>query len=185
MNTEESNRALLRKLVLVAVGMFGFGFALAPLYGKFCEVTGLNRLQQADEVKNTQVDASRTLTVEFDSNVHGTLPWKFTPLEKRLTVHPGQIVQVVYEVKNESDAPVTGQAIPSYGPKVAAGYFKKLDCFCFTQQELAPGQAKRMLVVFVIDPGLPREVNTVTLSYTFFEVEGTRRAGAGAAPTAG
>lgn len=178
MNTAQANRVLLRKLVLVALGMFGFGFALAPLYDKFCEVTGLNRLQQADEVKNTQVDASRTLTIEFDSNVHGALPWKFTPLEKHLTVHPGQIVQVVYEVRNESDASVTGQAIPSYSPKVAAGHFKKLDCFCFTQQALAPGEVKRMPVVFVIDPGLPREVNTVTLSYTFFEVEGTKQAAA-------
>lgn len=178
MNTAQANRVLLRKLALVALGMFGFGFALAPLYDKFCEVTGLNRLQQADEVSNTQVDASRTLTIEFDSNVHGAFPWKFTPMERRLTVHPGQIVQVVYEVRNESDASMTGQAIPSYSPKVAAVHFKKLDCFCFTQQALAPGEVKRMPVVFVVDPGLPREVNTVTLSYTFFEVEGTKRAAA-------
>lgn len=185
MNTAESNRALLKKLVVAAVGMFAFGFLLVPFYNKICEVAGLNALQQPDEVKNTQVDASRTITVEFDSNVRGGLPWRFVSLDKRLTVHPGQIVQAVYEVRNESDAGVAGQAIPSYAPKAAAEYFKKLDCFCFTKQELQPGEVRRMPVVFVIDPALPKDVNTVTLSYTFFEVEGPKRAGAGAAPQKG
>lgn len=185
MNTAESNRALLRKLVLVAVGMFGFGFALVPFYDKICEVTGLNRIQKPDQVANTQVDASRTLIVEFDSNVHGNLPWKFAAQERRMSVHPGQLVQVVYEVRNDSDTTMAGQAIPSYGPKVAAQYFRKLDCFCFAKQELKPGELKRMPVVFVIDPGLPQEVHTVTLSYTFFEVNGTRRAKTAAAPNEG
>lgn len=185
MSTAEANRALLRKLVLAAICMFGFGFALVPFYDKICEVTGLNQLQKPDRVSNTQVDTTRTLTVEFDSNVHGNLPWKFAARERRMSVHPGQLVQVVYEVRNDSNTAMAGQAIPSYGPKVAGQYFRKLDCFCFAKQELKPGEVKRMPVVFVIDPGLPQDVHTVTLSYTFFEVEGTRRAETGAAPKEG
>src|SRR5690606_366332 len=100
------------------------------------------------------------------------LPWTFTPVEKSVQVHPGELKQVTYEIRNRSNRPVTGQAIPSYGPQLAGRYFRKLDCFCFTQQTLAPGEVRRMPVVFVIDGGLPRDVNTITLSYTFFEVEG-------------
>ena len=142
---------------------------------------GLNSVVQRDEVANTQVDASRFLTMEFDANARNELPWTFAPLERSVRIHPGQLVQVTYEVRNDASVPVTVQAIPSYGPQVAAQYFKKLDCFCFTQQALEPGEVRRMPVVFVIDPRAPADLGTVTLSYTFFEVEGTGRKSADAA----
>jgi cytochrome c oxidase assembly protein subunit 11 len=170
----QRNRALLRRLVVVAVGMFGFGFLLVPFYEKICAVTGLRNIARADAVANTQVDASRQVRIEFDSNVHN-MPWRFRPLEPVMTVNPGAVTQAVFEVVNPTDHAVTGQAIPSYGPQYAAQYFRKLDCFCFTQQTLAPGESRRMPVVFVIDPAAPRELRTITLSYTFFEVEGNRK----------
>ena len=171
------NLVMMRKLVIVACAMFGFGFALVPFYKKICEVTGINNVLKADEVANTQVDAARWLTVEFDTNVRDNLPWTFRPLEKSVRFHPGELMQVNFEIRNNSDRAITGQAIPSYGPQVAAGYFKKLECFCFSQQTLQPGEVRRMPVVFVIEDGLPKDVNTVTLSYSFFEVEGTSKKG--------
>jgi cytochrome c oxidase assembly protein subunit 11 len=174
------NRLTLVKLAVVAVAMFGFGFALVPFYKKICEVTGINDLQKADAVVNTQVDESRTLTLEFDANTRSELPWQFRPAERSIKVHPGQLVQVMYEVRNDSDEVITGQAIPSYGPRVAGQYFRKLDCFCFAKQELKPHEVRTMPVVFVIHPDLPEDVNTVTLSYTFFRVEGAGKPSASA-----
>lgn len=167
-----ANQQTLVKLLVVAVLMFGFGFALVPFYRAICDALGLNSVVKADAVANTQVDTGRSLTVEFDTNLRSNLPWTFTPLEKSVRIHPGALTQVTFEIRNRSDHPVTGQAIPSFGPQLAGRYFKKLECFCFTQQTLAPGEVRRMPVVFVVEPGLPRDVNTVTLSYTFFEVEG-------------
>jgi len=153
--------------------MFGFGFAMVPFYRAICDALGLNNVIKADRpLANTQIDTSRLVTVEFDANLRTNLPWTFTPVEKSVRVHPGALTQVTYEVRNRSDRSVTGQAIPSFGPQVAGGYFKKLDCFCFTQQTLAPGEVRLMPVVFVIEPGFPQDLNTVTLSYTFFAVEG-------------
>jgi cytochrome c oxidase assembly protein subunit 11 len=172
MNRDSANRRLSWKLATIACAMFGFGFAMIPFYRQFCEVSGLNNLLQPDaQVRNTQVDASRWLTVEFDANI-GDLPWKFVPLERSIRVHPGEVVQVRYEVQNLSTRPTTGQAIPSYGPEIAQRYFRKLECFCFTKQVLAPGEVRQMPVVFVVDPGLPPDVTTVTLSYKFFELNG-------------
>lgn len=167
------NLVMMRKLVIVACAMFGFGFALVPFYKKICEVTGINNVLKADQVANSQVDASRWLTVEFDANVRSQLPWTFTAIDKRVRFHPGELVQVAFEVRNNSARAVTGQAIPSYGPQLAGRYFKKLECFCFTQQTLQPGEVRRMPVVFVVEKDLPHDLNTVTLSYSFFEVEGT------------
>lgn len=169
MSAAVENRKLLGKLAFIACAMFGFGFALVPIYEKICEATGVNSLLKPDAVKNTQVDTSRWLTVELDANVTN-MPWRFASREKSVRVHPGELVHVMYEVRNHSDRPIVGQAIPSYGPKVAERYFKKLECFCFSKQELNAGEVREMPVVFVIDPALPAEVNTVTLSYTFFEL---------------
>jgi cytochrome c oxidase assembly protein subunit 11 len=169
----QANLLTMRKLVVVAIAMFGFGFALAPFYKKICEVTGINSVIKADEAVNTQVDAARLVTVEFDANLRNALPWTFRPLQARVQIHPGELTTVMYEIRNDSGRAVTGQAIPSYGPQVAARYFKKLECFCFTQQTLAPGEARVMPVQFVIEKGLPDDVRTITLSYTFFEIEGT------------
>jgi len=172
------NRRMLKKLLVVALGMFGFGFALVPFYEKICEVAGLRTLWQPGQVEaaaaNTQVDLTRTVTVEFDSNVR-MLPWTFKPLASSVEIHPGELTQMVYEVRNTLAEPVTGQAVPSYGPRQAAQYFKKLECFCFTQQTLAADEVRQMPVVFVIDPDLPRDIKTITLSYTFFRVDGANR----------
>lgn len=179
MSTVSDNQLMLRKLAVFAVGMFGFGFALVPLYNKICEVTGVNALGKAAAVPaNTQVDYSRQVVLEFDANLRSELPWEFRPLTRKLSVHPGELAQVVYEVRNTSDRPVTGQAVPSYGPALAGGYFKKMECFCFNMQTLQPGEVRQMPVVFVVDPALPSEVNTVTLSYSFFHVSGRDQSGA-------
>ena len=168
-----ANQQTLVKLLVVAVMMFGFGYAMVPFYRAICDAMGLNSVIKADQpLVNTQVETGRLITIEFDANLRSNLPWTFTPVEKSVRVHPGALTQVTYEVRNGSDRPVTGQAIPSFGPQLAGRYFRKLDCFCFTQQTLAPGEVRRMPVVFVIEPGMPQDVNTVTLSYTFFEVEG-------------
>jgi cytochrome c oxidase assembly protein subunit 11 len=170
MDRARDNRRLSRRLGLVALGMFGFGFALVPFYNQICAALGLNSLAQADVV-NTQIDRSRTVTIELDSNAHH-LPWRFRPLVQHVQVHPGELTTVEYEIVNVREAPVTGQAVPSYGPQLAAEYFKKIECFCFTQQTLAAGETRRMPVTFVVDPSLPKSVSSIALSYTFFEVAG-------------
>jgi cytochrome c oxidase assembly protein subunit 11 len=172
MTLPEQNRKLFAKLALVAAGMFGFGYALVPFYYQICAAWGVNTLGEVRaEPSNTQIDASRVVTVEFDANAHG-LPWRFKPLVNHIQVHPGELATVEYEVTNQRSVPVTGQAVPSYGPQHAAEYFKKIECFCFTQQTLAPGETRRMPVTFVVDPKLPKDVNSIALSYTFFEVAG-------------
>jgi cytochrome c oxidase assembly protein subunit 11 len=137
-------------------------------------VTGLRDIDRADAVVNTQVDKSRTIKIEFDTNLRN-LPWDFRALQLAENVHPGEVTQAMFQVVNLTDRPITGQAIPSYGPQQAALYFKKLDCFCFAKQTLQPGEKRAMPVVFVVDPSLPKDVGTITLSYTFFEVEGNGR----------
>ena len=171
-NRNADNRRVLFRLLAVAGLMFGFGYAMVTMYQKFCEVTGINNLLNPDDaLRNSQVDTSRKVTVEFDANLHG-LPWSFKPGQTSVSVHPGELVHVVYRVSNTRNHPVTGQAIPSYGPQLAAAHFRKMECFCFTRQTLGPGESREMPVVFVIDPALPKDVNTITLSYTFFEVAG-------------
>ncbi len=172
------NRVTLRKLLVVTGLMFGFGFALVPFYEKLCDVTGINRIVKRDDHKpaNTQVDTSRSITVEFDANLRSNLPWTFKPLETSVRVHPGEIATVVYEVSNVAGRAVTGQAIPSYGPMLASQFFRKIECFCFEKQELAAGETRQMPIAFVVDPSLPSDVNTITLSFTFFEVAGRAQA---------
>jgi cytochrome c oxidase assembly protein subunit 11 len=168
---QRSNRALLKRLCVVVAGMFAFGFLLVPFYEKICEVTGLRNIARADIAENTQVITGRSVRIELDSNVR-SLPWTFRPHETVVDVHPGEVRQVVYEIANATSRPMTGQAIPSYGPRDAAKYFKKLECFCFAKQTLQPGEVRQMPVVFVVDPKAPADLHTITLSYTFFEVEG-------------
>jgi cytochrome c oxidase assembly protein subunit 11 len=170
--TKRENRRLSWRLAVVAVGMFGFGFALVPFYKQICAAWGVGNIDAPDlKPASTQVDASRTVTIELDSNTHN-IAWSFKPLVSHVTVHPGELTTVEYEVVNVRNVPVTGQAVASYGPQIAGEYFRKLECFCFTQQTLAPGETRRMPVVFIIDPRLPKDVNTIAVSYTFFEVEG-------------
>ncbi len=184
------HRDMLFKLTVVALLMFGFGYAMVPMYRAICEALGVNVLSLAErEVPgmaskakpNTQVDASRQITIEFDANARG--PWAFKPEVRSVEVHPGQLMTVVYEFTNTQNRTMSAQAIPSYAPKQATAHFNKLECFCFEQHTLKPGETKRWPVAFVVDPKLPRDVKTITLSYTFFEVGGKvppAPAGAGA-----
>ncbi len=171
MSLRQENRRLSTRLAIVAAGMFGFGFALVPFYNEICAALGINTIEQRETVANTQVDRSRTVVIELDSNAHN-LPWRFKPLVSHVTVHPGELTTVEYEIANVREAPVTAQAVPSYGPQHAAEYFKKIECFCFTQQTLAAGEVRRLPVTFVVDPKLPRSVGSIAVSYTFFEVAG-------------
>ena len=173
------NRRMLGKLLVVAVLMFGFGYALVPVYRAICEALGINVLSLAEQRRvdaagdrggNTQIDRSRTITVEFDANARG--PWDFKPAVASLQVHPGELATVMYEFRNKQDRTMAAQAIPSYAPKQAMAHFNKLECFCFNQYTLQPGESKQWPVAFVIDPKLPKDVTTITLSYTFFEVGG-------------
>jgi cytochrome c oxidase assembly protein subunit 11 len=167
-----NNRDTLKKLLVITLLMFGFGFALVPFYKKICEVTGVNNLDgSAAPAANTQVDLTRKVTIEFDANANH-LAWQFKPMTNGLSIHPGELTTVMYQVTNTENHAVTGQAIPSYAPKEAAGSFKKLECFCFTQQTLQAHETKQFPVVFVIDPELNKSIETITLSYTFFDVAG-------------
>lgn len=172
-----NNLRMLGKLMLIALLMFGFGYSLVPLYKKICELTGINVLAvqetKAVEATNSQVDKSRTVTVEFDANTQG--PWRFRPMVSSLQVHPGEMAQVVYEVVNTQSRSMEAQAIPSYAPQESAAYFRKLECFCFKQQVLGPNETRQMPVSFYIDPALPKSVKIITLSYTFFEVGGAAK----------
>ena len=170
---DSANYTLLLKFALIAVIMFAFGYLLVPFYERICNATGLRDIDAPDEIGNTQIDASRTVRLELDANV-SKLPWKFRAQTPIVDIHPGQLMNLLYEVENTSDRPMTGQAVPSYGPPRAGLYFKQLECFCFTKQSFAPHERRRMPVVFVVDPKLPKDVNTITLSYTFFEVEGNK-----------
>jgi cytochrome c oxidase assembly protein subunit 11 len=173
--TRQANRQMLVRLGVMALLMFGFGYAMVPFYQKLCQATGITNLLQSNtsqkEVTNTQVDTARWVTLEFDTNTHD-LPWQFRPLQRSVRVHPGAMTQVDFEVRNNSAVAMVGQAIPSYGPKQAQQYVKKLECFCFRRQALAPGEVRQMPVQLVIDSSLPAGINTLTLSYTFFEVKG-------------
>lgn len=171
---KQLNANMLGKLLVIAALMFGFGYALVPIYKQICELTGVNILTPKDisvkEISNSQIDRSREVIVEFDANTQG--PWRFRPTVSSMKVHPGEMTQVLYEVVNKQSYKMDAQAIPSYAPQQAAAYFKKMECFCFKQQTLEANEARQMPVVFYIDPELPKEVKTITLSYTFFEVGG-------------
>ena len=173
------NWRMVTKLGVVVLLMFLFGYALVPIYRSICEALGVNVLSLGEnDVQggarsaraNTQVDTSRTITVEFDANSHG--PWEFHAEKRSVEVHPGEITTVMYDFKNVQDRTMAAQAIPSYAPMQAMPYFNKLECFCFNEYTLKPGESKRWPVVFVIDPKLSKDVRTITLSYTFFEVGG-------------
>ena len=183
-NRLELNRKLLFKLIVIALVMLGFGYALVPVYRQMCEVLGINNLSQQEGNfvqydKNTQVDKTRSITVELDGNSQG--PWRFRPTTRSIQVHPGELATVTYEVVNTQARTVQAQAIPSYAPQSATPHFKKVECFCYRQQTLKANEARQMPVVFYIDPKLPREVKTITLSYTIFEIAGTQAAAPSAA----
>ena len=172
------NARMVGKLLVVAALMFAFGYALVPIYRSICNALGINVLSLSERAvpgnsadkRNTQVDLTRTISVEFDANARGV--WDFKPAQRRLDVHPGEVATVMYEFTNTQSRTMAAQAIPSYAPKQASPHFNKLECFCFNEYTLKPGETKRWPVVFVIDSKLPKDVTTITLSYTFFEVGG-------------
>lgn len=175
MTRRQANRRTLTRFGLLAAAMFGFGFALVPLYDVFCDLTGLNRDAAQALANNTQVDASRTVRVEFVANdglatVQDGAVWRFTAPTAPVRAHPGQLVRVDYELVNLTDRTLTGRAVPSYGPARAGAYFQKIDCFCFREQRLAPGERLTLPVLFVLDRKLPADLPVVTLSYTFFRL---------------
>jgi cytochrome c oxidase assembly protein subunit 11 len=180
MGLRQTNLLMLRKLVVVAFGMFGFGYALVPLYVAICEATGINILALGEKElpgsgnarlatpQNSQLDTSRTITVEFDANARG--PWHFKPMQNSIQVHPGEMATVMYEFQNVQGRTMSAQAIPSYAPQQSGPHFNMVECFCYNQYTLAPGEKKQWPVVFVVDKKLSKDVTTITLSYTFFEV---------------
>jgi cytochrome c oxidase assembly protein subunit 11 len=167
----------MRRLGLAAMAMFAFGFALVPLYDVFCDLTGLNGKTggpiEAAAAASVPIDKSRLVTVEFLATVKSGLPWEFRPVTTKMQVHPGMIYETHYVARNRSDRIVVGQAIPSVAPGSAAKHFNKIECFCFTQQTLAAGEEQQMPIRFMLDPALPAEVSSITLSYTFFETPTT------------
>lgn len=168
-----ANRRVVRRLLLAVAGMFAFGFALAPLYDVLCQITGLNGKTGGRVVvaRPVAVDETRTVTVEFVASLNAAAPWEFAPKVTRMAVHPGQYYQTQFLARNLTGQALTGQAVPSVTPGPAARHFQKVECFCFNRQMFQPGEARAMPVTFMIDPELPPEVRTVTLSYTFFKLD--------------
>tara|TARA_B110000879_G_scaffold192498_1_gene258581 strand:+ start:102 stop:656 length:555 start_codon:yes stop_codon:yes gene_type:complete len=169
----KKKKRLIKKLVVVPIFMFGFGYALVPIYNTMCKQLGINGKTSPDAAavaKAGAVDESRWVTVEFMTMNANGVAWKFKPSIKKVKVHPGEMKRLSYYVENYTDKPMIVQAIPSVTPGLAAKHFKKTECFCFTQQELNAHEAMDMPLLFHLDPELPKEVKTITLSYTLFDV---------------
>lgn len=172
--TRRANKRLIGVLATVAVLMFGFGYVLVPLYDLLCEVTGLNgKTGKTDIVaaEDQQQDVTRLVTVEFTGHTDTGLPWEFRALQKKMQVTPGKLMVAKYYARNTSNETITGQAVPSVAPNRAASHFKKVECFCFSKQTLKPGEAKEMTIRFIVDSRLAKEVDTITLSYAFFNTD--------------
>ncbi|TDR80592.1 cytochrome c oxidase assembly protein [Paludibacterium purpuratum] len=164
-----ANRRLSIKLTLVALAMFGFAWALIPLYRVVCELTGISDMKRD---AGLAAEAVLPVSMRFDATVQPGLPWQIVPMTGSLAVRPGQFVTVMYAITNASRRQVVGQAVPRYLPAAAAGYIKKIDCFCFRRQTFAPGETRRLPVVFVIDRSIPPEIRSITLAYSLFDVGG-------------
>lgn len=172
--TNTTNRKLIVRLLVLTVFMFGFGYALVPLYDTLCVAFGLNGRTAVTDTKTATakgIDETRWVTVQFTSHTAGGLPWTFKPGQDSIRVHPGEIVDAVYIAENKAAVPMVGRATYSVAPSAAAVHFKKTECFCFSNQILDGGESKTMPVRFVVEPDLPAEVRTITLSYSFFNAE--------------
>ncbi len=170
--TETSPAKTIRQLVLVVVGMFGFGFAMVPLYDIMCEITGFNgKTAGKYEAADTQVvDEQRTVTIQFLASNNADMPWEFRPKVRKMTVHPGQMNTAEFYVRNITGDPMVGQAVPSVTPFKAAAYLHKTECFCFEEQQLEQGEGLDMPLRFIVDSNIPKDVKTLTLSYTLFDI---------------
>ncbi len=186
------HRRLVNRLLVAVVAAFAFGFALVPFYDVFCEVTGFNGKTRgkteiargfgigglAKTTPPSHIDRTRTVRVEFTGTVMPGLPWDMRPLTRSLDVNPGDLQHVRYLVRNTSDRPIVGHAVPSVTPGQAAQHFEKIECFCFSQQALGPGEARELPLAFVVKPEVDADVAHITLSYAFFNAEGPTRTGA-------
>ena len=177
-NTPATNTKVIAKLLVTVVAMFGFGFALVPLYDVFCDFTGLNGKtgEQVSSFSSYEADTSREIKVEFLTSLNEYMPWEFKATQDSVIVHPGQPTKIDFLVRNKTDKDMIGQAIPSVAPGLAAKYFQKTECFCFTEQKLKAGEERVMPVVFIVDPSISEDINEITLSYTFFIKPGTEGA---------
>ena len=175
-STDSGKRKTTLLLAGLALGMFGFGFAMVPLYNLLCQVTGVQSVAiRSDIAPAAQVssvaESDRELVVKFDTSVHPNLPWEFEATEQRLLVTPGKMYQVMFKAKNRSSSQVIGQAIPSIVPWQATPYFNKLECFCFNRQLLDGGESADMPLRFIVSPDLPEGINSLTLAYSFLKLE--------------
>ena len=185
---QQQTRTTVGKLTLVAIAMFGFGFLMWPLYNVMCDAFGINgrftdiqngevnteALRKKGKAIAKKVDKTRKVTVQFLASRNENLNWEFRPLQRKIVLHPGEIQEVRYFARNLTGRDVVAQAVPSVSPGKATKYFTKMECFCFTKQTLKPGEAKEMPLRFIVDPGLPKEVSTISLAYTFFDTENRR-----------
>ena len=181
---QKANKRTVRKLSFAAVGMVIFALVGLPaLYTLICDLTGLGGRTgriETEQALAERPDMTRLIKIEFDANVNADLPWEFRPLTRRIEVHPGEVATVSYYAKKLSNRTIIGQAIPAVSPFKVAKYFNKTECFCFSQQKFGPGEDKEMPLRFIVDPDLPKDVNTITLSYTFFD---TKQSGVEEEPT--
>lgn len=174
MNKRKNHQRLLITLTILVLGMFGFGFALVPIYNSLCKSLGINGKTNnqavAYDASKIKVDTSRTVTVEFVATNNAGVPWNFYPKILRVKVHPGEVAKLAFYAENKTDHKMTVQAVPSVTPGIAAKYIKKTECFCFTQQTLNGHEAMDMPLLFHLDPDLPEDIHTLTLAYTLFDV---------------
>lgn len=179
MAVNKTHHKLIVTLTIIVLGMFGFGFALVPIYNSLCKTLGINGKTNNQAIvydeKNAKIVTSREVLVEFVATNNSGVPWSFYPQVRKIKVHPGELVKLAFYAENKTDHPMTVQAIPSVTPGIAAKYLKKTECFCFTQQTLNGHEAMDMPLLFHLDADLPQEVHTVTLSYTLFDVTGRTR----------
>jgi cytochrome c oxidase assembly protein subunit 11 len=164
---ERSNRQLMGKLLVIAVAMLGFGFAMVPMYRQICEALGITQTRTVASA-NTQIDATRDVTVELLATSAG-LPWRFEAIDRSVKLHPGELATVRYRVVNTLERPVVARAVMNTAPAVAAKWIEKQECFCFSDQTLAPGESREMPVVFRVRTDVPADMSTISISYTFFE----------------
>jgi cytochrome c oxidase assembly protein subunit 11 len=175
MSETPSNRRLIQRLLLVVVAMFGFGFALVPIYEVMCQALGINGKTSGEAYEGVQtVNEARTVRVQFLATNSAEMVWEFRPKADELLVHPGAVNEMLFVASNPSNRVMTAQAVPSIAPSAAAAYFHKTECFCFTQQVLQPGQRIEMPVRFIVDRDLPEDVHHLTLAYTLFDITATK-----------
>lgn len=170
--TPRKHSKLITLLILLTVGMFAFGFALIPMYNALCKVWGINGKTNATAItaNSAQIDTSREITIEFLATNNGSLTWTFHPTVTKIRLHPGEMKKITYFARNNTNETMTVQAIPSVTPGLAAKYLKKTECFCFNQQTLAAKAEMDMPILFHLDPELPKDIKTITLAYTLFDV---------------